>query len=257
MSQVLALGMLSVLFAGEFRAGSEYGRLYRAEFALDRVVREPITGYVPQPGDLILESDDRLSWKVGHWLSKTGYPHHSAIVFRRPDGTLSILEAGSGEEVKNKVVIEDLMCHLHAKESKTGRKLKRIWIRRRKEPLSNEQSAALTEFALATHGKRFARFRLLLLMTPCRAKGPVRTAWLGKPKLDRSNYFCAELVTTAMVAAGLLDADAARPAATFPRDLFYGSSLNRFVDLGLRPLNCGWEAPARWTSHPGACCTNP
>ena len=45
--------------------------------------------------------------------------------------------------------------------------------------------------------------------------------------------------------------DLARPAATFPRDIFYGSSNNRFVDRSVRQFNCGWELPQRWTGkHP-------
>jgi hypothetical protein len=234
-----------------------YGSLYQSAFCLDRELRLPIKNYIPHAGDIILESDDRLTWKIGHWLSKSGYPHHSAIVFQRADGGFSILEGGSGEEDKSKVVIEDLMFHLNAKESKTGRKTKRIWIRQRRFPLTPEQSCALTSFACEAQGRRFARFRLFSLMTPIRAKGPVRTAYLGKPNLEKANYYCAELVTTSLVAAGLLDAELARPSATFPHDLFFGSSLNRFVSRGLAPLNCGWEPPARWTGREPMCCVEP
>lgn len=222
------------------------GRLSAPAFILDKEIRGPLRPYVPQAGDLILETDDRFTWKWGHNLAKTGHPHHSAIVFRRADGSLATLQAGGFEPAPAKVGTFDLAEHLATEAAKSGRKERRVWVRQRKTPLTEEQSAALTRFAEEAAGRRFARGRLFLLMTPYRAKGPVRTAWLGGPDLDREAYFCSEMVATALVAAGLLDAELARPGAMFSRDLFFGECRNRFVNRGLTPLNAEWEPPARW-----------
>jgi len=53
------------------------------------------------------------------------------------------------------------------------------------------------------------------------------------------------LVTESCVAAGLMHATTARPAATYPRDLFFGHSLNLYLDEHL----CldEWDPPARWS----------
>ena len=125
-----------------------------------------------------------------------------------------------------------------------------MWVRRRAVPLTPEQSARLTEFALSCDGKRFGIGRLALQLTPLRTRGPVRTAFVGKPHgLDRQSYFCSELVVEAMVYAGLIDGRTARPSATYPRDLFFDASINRYLDKHLK-LYPDWDPPARWTSTP-------
>jgi hypothetical protein len=226
-----------------------FGVLYQPAFCLDKALREPVRPYVPQAGDIILESDDRLTWGIGHRLAKSGHPHHSMIVFCKPEGGFAILEAGGNPDTPSKVSTADLFRILEWEEAKTGRKERRIWIRQRKVPLTPEQSEALTNFALEVQGRRFARAKLLVLMTPIRAKGPIRTAWLGKPNYDKNSYFCAEMVVTAMAATGIIDAEFARPGASFPHDLFMGGSRNSWVDRGLRSLNECWAPPARWTNR--------
>jgi hypothetical protein len=115
--------------------------------------------------------------------------------------------------------------------------------------LTPEQSCRLTAFALAQDGKRFALARLAGQLTPFRSRGPLRTWFVGGPHGDRRGYFCSELVCEACVAAGLLQPERTRPAATYPHDLFYGRSLNPFIDRHL-DVNAGWEPPARWTDCP-------
>jgi hypothetical protein len=108
----------------------------------------------------------------------------------------------------------------------------------------------LTEFALAQDGKRFALFRLGVQLTPFRTRGPLRTYFMGSPHGgNRRSYFCSELVSEACVAAGLLDPARTRPSATYPRDLFFGRSFNRFLNRHLE-INEGWLPPARWTDQP-------
>src|SRR5262249_27651199 len=124
----------------------------------------------------------------------------------------------------------------------------RVWVRRRACPLTPEQSAKLTEFALAVDGRNFALARLGGQLTPFRSRGPGRTAFVGKPQgPDRNNYYCSELVAEACVYAGLLDARTMRPAATYPRDLFMDHSPNLWLNKYLK-LAPTWDPPARWTS---------
>ena len=85
-------------------------------------------------------------------------------------------------------------------------------------------------------------------VTPFRSRGPVRTWFIGGPNGDRESYFCSELVVESCVAAGLMDAATARPSATYPRNLFFGHSLNLYLDghLGLD----AWDPPAGWCERP-------
>ena len=121
---------------------------------------------------------------------------------------------------------------------------------KRAVPLTPEQCARLTEFALSTDGKRFGLGRLGLQLTVFRTRGPVRTAFVGRPQgVERESYFCSELVVEALVYAGLVDGRTARPSATYPRDLFFDSSLNPYLNRHLKLYPC-WDPPARWTSSP-------
>jgi hypothetical protein len=249
-SMIWAVGVYSALSFGAEPATPSFGYLYQPAFELKANPRGPLRPYVPKAGDIILESDDRLGMTIGHNLAKTTKPHHSLIVFQRADGGFSIVQAGGNEEQLNKVGLNDVYLNLLNEEAKTGRKEKKLFVRQRKTPITEEQSAALTCWAYGIEDRRFARVRLMLLMTPWRAKGPLRTAVVGKPDYDRVGYFCSEQVITAMCFAGLLDPELARPGATFPHDLFFGRSLNFWVNRGIQPLNCEWDPPARWTSCP-------
>ena len=221
-------------------AGESY--LYQPAFAIDYELREPAVPYCPQPGDLFLCSGFELWAKVGHWAAGTGAPQHSGIVFARPDGRMALLEGGPHNSLRCHVL--DVVPELQSYAVR-----ERVWIRRRRAPLTAEQSARLTAFALANEGKRFALVRLLGQLTPLRSRGAWRTAYVGGPHGDRCSYFCSELVTEACVAAGLLDPTTTRPAATYPRDLFFGRSSNPYIDrhLGMS----AWDPPARWTLCPG------
>jgi hypothetical protein len=216
--------------------------LYQPAFRIDDELRQPAEPYVPQPGDVMLRLDRSVFWRVTHYLALAFDPNGSGIVFRRPDGSLAILEAGPNDTMW--VGTLDLLPHLH-EYADAGR----VWVRKRRVPLTAEQSRRLTEFALAQDGKRFALIRLGGQLTPLRSRGPLRTWFLGKPKGDRGGYFCSEIVMEACVAAGLLDPERVRPAATYPRDLFFGRSLNPFIDRHL-DVNEWWCPPARWTYCP-------
>lgn len=216
--------------------------LYQPCYVIDHHLRLPATPYTPQPGDLFFAITPSKIMRVGHHLAGAADPHHSGIVFARPDGTLAVLEAGpfnttyvSGWEV---------MEHLLAYE-----KSERLWLRPRKCPLTPEQSQRLTAFCCPQVGKRFASLRVAGQLTPFRSRGPCRTEYCGKVRGDRETWFCAELVVEALVAAGLLDAETARPAATYPRDLYFDQSPNSWLNEHLN-LSAGWHPPAQWTSAP-------
>jgi hypothetical protein len=212
--------------------------LYEPSYCLDNVVRGNARKYLPQPGDVMLATDKGVFWKVTHDLALAFEPHNSAIIVRRSDGSLGILEAGPNDTLW--VGISDMLPHLKEYADKGP-----VWIRKRKTPLTAEESAGLTDFAERQNGKRFALGRMALLMTPIRNRGPIRTEFLGKPHGDRNSYYCSELVLESCVAAGLLDCATTRPSASFPHDLFYERSHNRYFDKHM-PLSCGWEPPARW-----------
>jgi hypothetical protein len=216
--------------------------LYQPAFCIDDVLRGPAEPCVPQPGDLMLRLDGSKFWRVTHYMALAFDPNGSGIVFARPDGSLAVLEAGPSDTLW--VGTPDLLPHLkeYADEGK-------VWIRKRKVPLTPEQSARLTEWALHVDGKRFALGRLGVQLTVFRTRGPLRTYFVGCPNGDRASYFCSELVCETCVAVGLLDPERTRPSATYPRDLFYGRSFNPFIDRHL-DVNACWEPPARWTDCP-------
>jgi hypothetical protein len=238
--------------------------LYQPSYKIDHVLREPVEPYLPQPGDIMLATDRNFFWKLTHDFAFAFEPHNSAIVFARPDGSLAIVEAGPTDPLQRKPECEltflervarrtgsndtmwvatlDMLPHLQDYESKGP-----VWIRRRRVPLTAEESARLTEFALRQEGKRFALSRLGLQLTPFRTRGPLRTWFMGKPHGDRQKYYCSELVTEACVAAGLIDGATARPSATYPHDLFVEHSLNPYLRRNLNLSDC-WYPPARWVS---------
>jgi hypothetical protein len=216
--------------------------LYQPSYRFDDALRLPAVPYLPQPGDIMLATDSGRFWTITHNLALAGQPHNSAIIFRRPDGSLAILEAGPNDTIWIRAL--DMLPHLREYEAKGP-----VWIRRRCVSLTPEQDARLTEFAMAQEGKRFALIRLAGQVTLLRSRGPLRTWFLGKPNGHRSSYFCSELVTEACVAAGLVDARKARPAATYPAELFFDSSLNPYLNRHFKLAPC-WAPPARWTSCP-------
>jgi hypothetical protein len=215
--------------------------LWQPSYELDFRLRGPTRPYVPQPGDIVLSTDGSLFWLTMHNLAGTSHPTHSMIVFAFPDGRPGILEAGPHDTLKVRTL--EALPHLWSYE-KEGR----VWVRQRTKPLTPEQSARLTQFALAVDGRDFALIRLGGQLTPLRSRGPLRTYWMGKPQgLAKKDFFCSELVVEACVYAGLIDPQIARPAATYPRDLFLDRSINLYLNQHFK-LAPDWAPPARWTS---------
>jgi hypothetical protein len=245
-----SLALLAALGLAAPPAPASY--LYQPAFAIDYELRQPARPYVPQPGDIFLSTDRLLLALVGHKMALSGAPQHSGIVVALPDGRMAILESGPHNTLRVRLLsVEPHLASYAVRE--------RVWIRRRTVPLTEEQSRRLTAFALAVEGRRFAALRILGQLTPFRARTPWGTCWRGKPRAVRwapgeerglrSQYLCSELVAEACVAAGLLCPKTTRPAAMYPRDLFFGRSDNSYIDRHL-DLS-GWEPPARWVPRPG------
>src|SRR6185437_16836642 len=193
------------------------------------VVRE---GYVPQPGDLVFYSSDKMRQLFFYALAHTGKPYHSGIVVNLPDGRPALLEAGPYDFIN--VYLMDLLPRLRTHEGA-------IWVRRRRTPLTADQSARLTRFALAQTGKHFAVARIMLEVTPLHAHGTLHRRVFGSSRVDRRSWFCSELVVAALAVAGVVDPQVMKPNTIYPRDLFY----DRPFDL--KPC---WEEPRRWTCAP-------
>lgn len=219
------------------------GFLYQQTFCQHAPLCGPPRPYIPQPGDIFLATDQGLIARVGHKIAGADGVHHSGIIIAMPDGGLALLESGPHNTLRIRAL--DICEHLSSHTCQGDK----VWIRQRCEPLTCEQSACLTEFAMRQVGKRFALARLGGQLTPFRSRGPIRTRWMGGPHGDRHSYYCSELVTECCVAAGLLRAENCRPAATYPCDLYYGTSCNPFLNRHFE-INCYWLPPARWTCQP-------
>jgi hypothetical protein len=115
-----------------------------------------------------------------------------------------------------------------------------ITIRRSKINLTRERSAALTKFAHAQNGKRYAVLRLLAQGTSLRARGPLEPL-LAKTDLTRDSWMCSELSVACAAVAGLLDGNQIHANATYPRDL---------VDNQRHDLGSVWQDAALWRPSP-------
>jgi hypothetical protein len=218
------------------------GYLYQPSFDADQPPQGPAVPYHPQPGDIFLSTDRLWIARMGHKLAGARSPHHSGLIILRPDGTPATLEAGPHDTLFVRILSlqENLGSYEQEGES--------IWIRRRKTPPTPEQAQRITEFATTQNGKLFAWGRIIGQLTPFRSRGPW-TEWVGGPHGNRNSWFCSELACETLVAAGLLDPTRTRPAATYPCDLFSGTSSNTFINEHL-DINASWEPPARWSLSP-------
>ncbi|MCS7270116.1 MAG: hypothetical protein NZ703_03430 [Gemmataceae bacterium] len=225
----------------EARRSAPFGYLYAPAFSLQVELRQPLSVYTPQAGDVLLMSDTDCFWTLMYRFALTGAPGHAGIVVPLPDGRLGLLEAGYNETLWTRItpLAERLPEYPGF-----------IWVRQRQMPLTLEQQQRLMEFALAAADLPYATGRVLLQVTPFRSRGPLRTYVLGRPRGAGRRYQCAEAVIEALVYAGVRDGRTARPAATYPQDLFYDRSWNRYLDRH-PPLGPDWNPPALWTPIPG------
>src|SRR5437588_521764 len=91
-SLLLSLVVGTTLPAGDPPGGVTY--LCQPAAEIDDVLRGPAEEYVPQPGDIFLSTDKSRVVRAGHSCALSGAPHHSGILFARPDGSMAVLESG-------------------------------------------------------------------------------------------------------------------------------------------------------------------
>jgi hypothetical protein len=185
--------------------------------------------YVPHEGDILLFAKHDSVRYFLYSLAGTSSPYHSAVVIRLPDGCLGTLEAAPLDTYQ--VLILSLADRLRAHNGI-------VFVRRLKRPLCPEESAALTAFAEAQEFKGFAFGRMALALTPFRHRGEYRSKLWGTTKLDRSRWFCSELVIASEVVANRIDPETVRASSVYPRDLY----LDKPIDFSGM-----WEKPLRWS----------
>jgi hypothetical protein len=192
-------------------------------------MQKQVTPYRPREGDLIFYDDHSLMWTILFAWAGTGPPLHMGIVVKRPDGTPAVLEAGPDDKLR--VYILDLPARLRDFKGT-------ITIRRCKTALTAEQSAAMTKFAQAQEGKRYAVLRLLLQGTRFRSRGPIRELFLGATYLDRSSWICSEIAVAAGTIAGLFNPNVVKANVTYPLDIVDNHRFN---------LSRNWHDPEVWS----------
>jgi len=146
-----------------------------------------------------------------------------------------VLEAGPDDSVW--VTLQDVGPRLHQFDRDYHGT---ITIRRCKTTLSRTQSTALTRFAQAQNGKRYAVVRLLAQATPFRARGLLEP-FLAQTYLDRDSWMCSELAVAAGTVAGLFDRHVVRANVTYPQDL---------VANQRHDLRAAWHDAAEWRALP-------
>src|SRR5207244_1053067 len=154
--------------------------------------------YLPKEGDLIFYDDHKIIWTALFLWAGTGPPLHVGIIVKKENGGLAVLEAGPDDTIWVSILdVDPRLRKFHEDFHGT------ITIRRCRKDLTPETSAALTKFAKAQDGKRYAIVRLLVQGTRFRYRGPIRELFLARTDLDRSSWICSELVVAAGTVAGL------------------------------------------------------
>ena len=195
-------------------------------------IEREVVAYAPREGDLIFYDDRNLAWSALFAYAGTGAPLHMGIVFKKANGTLAILEAGPDDSIWVKLLdLDKRLPQFHEDFKGT------ITIRRCKKVLAAEESKALTKFAQAQDGKRYAIGRLLLQGTSFRSRGPVRELVLGKTVLDRDSWICSELSVAAGTVAKLFDPKVVHANIAYPRDL---------ADNERYDLSAAWHDATVW-----------
>jgi hypothetical protein len=198
-----------------------------------KVEKKTIVRYEPREGDLVFYDDRNPAWMGLFAYAGTGPPLHMGIVFKRKDGSFAVLEAGPDDTTRVSLLHLDKRLHQFHQHFPKGT----ISIRRCKVELKPEASQALTKFAEAQDGKRYAVGRLLLQGTPLRARGPLREKLLGATALDRDSWICSELSVAAGSVAKLFDPKVVPSNVPYPRDL---------VDNARFDLGAAWHDAAAW-----------
>jgi hypothetical protein len=200
-------------------------------------IEREVVRYTGREGDLVFYDDRNPAWTALFAYAGTGPPLHMGIVLKKADGSLAVLEAGPDDTTRVSLLhLEKRLHQFHQHYSKGT-----ITIRCCKKELTAEQSMALSKFAQAQDGKRYAVGRLLLQGTSLRTRGPVRELVLGKTVLDRDSWICSELSVAAGTVAKLFDPKVVHSNVAYPRDL---------VDNVRYDLSQSWHDVAVWLPNP-------
>ena len=214
-----------------------FGFLYQPARDTEPLARYPARYYCPQPGDVLLLSNTGPVWSLLYAAAGTWKPGHAGLVVRMHDGRLGLFEAGYNETLWTRLTPLDYRINAYPGQ---------VWVRRRTTPITPLQDARLTWFAETESNKLYGMVSLSSQITPFRTRGPIRTFFVGKPRGPGHSYSCSEAMLEALVFAGLVNHETARPSATYPRDMFFDRSPNIYIDRH-PPLAAGWEVPSLWT----------
>ena len=113
-----------------------------------------------------------------------------------PDGRLGVLEAGYNATLWTRLTPLDYKLHAYPGT---------LWVRERLVPLTPDEDAQLTAFAVAAADKRYATGKFVVLATQFTPRGVLRTSHLARPRGIRERYTCGELILEALIYAGLID----------------------------------------------------
>ena len=228
------LAILASLATLQSARADEVGFLKSERKNANGALEQEIRAYEPCEGDLIFYDDHDVVWSALFAYAGTGSPLHMGIVFKKPNGKLAVLEAGPDDSIWVKLLDIDKRLSQFQKDFKGL-----IRIRRCRKMLAEEESKALTKFAVAQDGKRYAVGRLLLQGTPFRERGPKDDMAKGKTILDRDSWICSELSVAAGTVAKLFDPKVVHSTIAYPRDL---------IDNARYDLSKTWHDAAVW--HP-------
>jgi hypothetical protein len=195
---------------------SKFGGLSNAGLSEESQIR-PVNHAVPfypQAGDVFLYDDLVPLHHLVFKLAGTGPPTHAAIAIERQDHQVALLELTGPSVISSKVAIMEVYPRLKSYEGN-------VMVRRVRQPLTEEQSAELTNFAVAQEGKYIAFKRGLLQGTPFRARSGLRRQLFARTYFDRKRWFCSEMVVAAACSCQLLDPHIYHANAMYPRDLAF------------------------------------
>lgn len=215
------------LLAGQPQPPQDMGQLWIPSESAAYRRMDPME-YHPMEGDILFFTDEKWARRVIFWFAGTGRPYHVGLVVKDENGKLSTLEARPHSE--SWVFLLDLKERMTTYHGS-------IWVRRLRKPISPEESKKLTQFAHSQQGKPFAMFRLAFEGTPLNVRAGLGQFLFASHGTEKSNWFCSELTTAALIECGVFEGRGVKPNRIYPRDLFYDRAF-KVGDV--------YEAPLLW-----------
>ena len=196
--------------------------------------------YQPEAGDIIIFQGWRLCQRPLRTLAQrpvqrlaTGGSNylHVGLIVVDDRHRLKLLEADRTEGVQ----LRSPLAYMDNWQSGYGQ----VWVRCRQQPLTDQESEALTEFALNHQGEPYARLGEVanyLFAAPLVEELPSLTEPFDQGA-ESQRWFCSKLVVEALRSADLISPFASG-AGSAPKHLVNET-------FGLYP---DWDLPYRWTS---------